>query len=188
MKHQRQKTNNKPYIPRNKKQNQYKRQKIHKQHNSIKLRQKVHIFTHNIPYKHLSYHLVNNSFHTYYFFIMNKPKKKVNLPPTTYVKKGSRPSVAPQQFTSTFDGISKNPVSPLVSSFTPSVEPPKLNQNIISHDIVTHRPSNGGTTRFRIPSYPRKRATPKPAFGRFVPPTGGSKKLHNTTLMKISPQ
>ena len=110
------------------------------------------------------------------------------MPPTTYVKKGSRPSVAPQQFTSTFDGISKNPVSPLVSSFTPSVEPPKLNQNIISHDIVTHRPLNSGTTRYRIPSYPRKRATPKPAFGRFVPPTGGSKKFHNTTLMKISPQ
>ena len=52
MKHQRQKTNNKPYTPRNKKQNQYKRQKTHKQHNSIKLRPKVHIFTHNIQYQH----------------------------------------------------------------------------------------------------------------------------------------
>ena len=52
MKHQRQKTNNKPYIPRNKKRNQYKRQKTHKQHNSIKLRPKVHIFTHNIQYQH----------------------------------------------------------------------------------------------------------------------------------------
>ena len=116
---------------------------------------------------------------------MKKPKKKVNLPPTTYVKKGSRPSVAPQQFTSTFDGISRNPVSPPVSSFTPSVEPPKRNQNVISHDSVTHRPLNGGTTRFRIPSYPRKRATPKPAFGRFVPPTGGSMKFYNTSLINI---
>ena len=53
MKHQRQKTNNKPITtPRNKKQNQYKKQKTHKQHNSIKLRSKVHIFTHNIQYQH----------------------------------------------------------------------------------------------------------------------------------------
>ena len=52
MKHQRQKTNDKPYIPRNKKQNQYKKHKTHKQHHSVRLRQKVHLITHNIQHQY----------------------------------------------------------------------------------------------------------------------------------------
>ena len=35
-------------------------------------------------------------------------------------------------------------------------------------------------SKFSIPP-PRKRATPRPAFGRFVPPTGSSKCTNNKT-------
>ena len=101
----------------------------------------------------------------------------MNLPPTTYVKTSSRPSVPPQKFTPTFKAVSNNPPRYKTSSEAPPTapEPPKRKQAEVSQ-LPSQGSSYKANERLRILQFPRKRATPKPAFGRFVPPTGASMK------------
>lgn len=109
-------------------------------------------------------------------------KKKVILPPTTYVKTSSRPSVPPQKLVPTFNAVRKKPTPKKETSFVPPPPPqdaPRRKQIKASHLVTTNSYPKNGNNRIRIPPSPRKRATPKPAFGRFVPPTGGSKTFTN---------
>ena len=115
------------------------------------------------------------------YFLFHLPlikKKKVILPPTTYVKTSSRPSVPPQKLIPTFKGISISPQVNKEEVFVPPPSPPdpSRRKQIKASPLVTASsyPRNGNHLN-RIPIPPRKRATPKPAFGRFVSPTGGSK-------------
>ena len=115
------------------------------------------------------------------YFLFHLPlikKKKVILPPTTYVKTSSRPSVPPQKLIPTFKGISISPQVNKEEVFVPPPPPPDppRRKQIKASPLVTASsyPKNGNHLN-RIPIPPRKRATPKPAFGRFVSPTGGSK-------------
>ena len=105
-------------------------------------------------------------------------KKKVILPPTTYVKTSSRPSVPPQKLIPTFKEIRNSPPSIQEEAFVAPPSPPDQprRKEIKASPLVTANsyPRNGNHL-IRLPTSPRKRATPKPAFGRFVPPTGGSK-------------
>lgn len=117
----------------------------------------------------------------YNYFLFHLPlikKKKVILPPTTYVKTSSRPSVPPQKLIPTFNGIRNNPQANTEEEFVPLPPPPDppRRKQIKASPLVTANsyPKNGNHLN-RIPIPPRKRATPKPAFGRFVSPTGGSK-------------
>ena len=94
------------------------------------------------------------------------------MPPTKYVKSNTRPSVPPYhpQLTShranrpQLQTISPGPSSSIHSQI-------RQEQNFISQFE---------NSKFSIPP-PRKRATPRPAFGRFVPPTGSSKTINNKT-------
>ena len=105
----------------------------------------------------------------------------MNLPPTKYVKTSSRPSVPPQ-LTPPLSTQSNNPPpppppKPKAPSFVSSSVPefPTRKQTKVVQPLGKYSTSTYGSSRFRIPPSPRKRATPKPAFGRFVSPTGSSK-------------
>ena len=57
----------------------------------------------------------------------------------------------------------------------PPPDQPRRKQIKAAPLVTTNSYPQNGNHLIRIPPSPRKRATPKPAFGRFVPPTGGSK-------------
>ena len=57
----------------------------------------------------------------------------------------------------------------------PPPDPPRRKQIQAAPLVTANSYPTNGNHLIRIPPSPRKRATPKPAFGRFVPPTGGSK-------------